>query len=188
MTKTPLLLCIDTGDGNHDFSLNVIEPAWNDYIYSAKPSDIDENASLVWLAETQGFSYEEFKQALTECADKTKSHPSKFIRSVYQELENLTTSIAMLVFVMQTDDYEEHMKCVNEKTNTFNIPKDTLCGLINHVNGSGSILEIELDKDIENVGMDVVAHFGEDGAFWYGLRDIYGVDEDFFTSTVVWND
>ena len=67
MTKTPLLLCIDTGDGNHDFSLNVIEPAWNDYIYSAKPSDIDEKASLVWLAETQGFSYEEFKQALTEC-------------------------------------------------------------------------------------------------------------------------
>lgn len=47
---------IDTGDANYDFTLNAIYPHYN----GRKGDDIDDRASLVWLAKTQGYSKRNF--------------------------------------------------------------------------------------------------------------------------------
>jgi len=46
-------IMVDTGDGNYDFVLNTVYPA-----YCGPDDDIDDKASIVWLAKTQGYTKE----------------------------------------------------------------------------------------------------------------------------------
>ena len=95
---------------------------------------------------------------------KPEEKQDRFVKSVVEELENLPSHMATLTFLvsMKLFDYfdlreaMESEKKLNDSyifaerkgKGTITISKDTMCGLFDVWSGGGSVLEIELDKDV----------------------------------------
>ncbi len=133
------VIMIDTGDSNYDFTLNSIDPC-----FDGDPiEDLNDEASIVWLAEQNGYSKEAFVHFMQNIDALSKEeHP--FIHSVYENLENTSTSINGLVFIgtMSLADLAKAQR------DGVTIPKCTRCGFYDGWNGAGSPFDIELQRDI----------------------------------------
>ena len=148
-------IMLDTGNANSDFTRDNILNYCNYYSNSGR--DL-KDSSILWLARQQK------KAGLLVKAIKGKQTDDKFVNSCIQELENLPSHMATLTFLvnMKLFDYfdlreaMESEKELNKSyileerkgTGTITISKDTMCGLFDVWSGGGSILEIELDKDV----------------------------------------
>lgn len=144
-------IMLDTGNANYDFTMdNVLN-----WYGNSGDGSFQRESSILWLARQQ----RKATKLRTACkkvhrgdgyyVDREKQ-PDKFVESVIQELENLSTAMATLTFLtkMSLFDYfnlREKMK----ESGYIIISKDTMCGLFDSWNGSGSVLEIELDKDVK---------------------------------------
>lgn len=178
---------IDTGDANYEYTLNNI----TNYCGSGC---ISEHSSILWLCKRQG------KEAAFRTNIENGYKDDSFISSVRDELDNLTSSIGCLTFLVKTDletafnlydKYYKEYKLNNfydiEKrkgTETITIGKDTNCGLFDLFNGGGSLFEIKLDKDvvvpIKYIGeMNVDQNFGR-----YSVRYVYGIDSSFWKESL----
>ena len=102
----------------------------------------DEFDPIVFLIQSQGYEVEDFY-------DKEKVENSKFLKSLHNEIEELPVgSGGNIVFSKINVGFNEVRELENS-TNNIKIPKDGLyVGIHNVVFGEGSILEIELEKDI----------------------------------------
>lgn len=123
---------VDTGDGSYDFTLN--PNYYNNYIGSGPETDengIDKPASLVWLAETQGYSLEQLRQALAEGDIK---NPSGFLQSVRQEAVNTMSGMNMLTFLCEAT-LGDLLNWASNKSD-IRVPKSIMCGLFDSWNGS----------------------------------------------------
>lgn len=173
---------IDTGDGNYDFTLN--PNYYNKYIGSGPETDengIDKPASLVWLAETQGYSLEQLRQALAEGDIK---NPSGFLQSVRQEAVNTMSGMNMLTFLCKAT-LGDLLNWASNKSD-IRVPKSIMCGLFDSWNGSGSVLEIELEKDIV-IPKDYIRAFTVDasgGTYDYSADDVYGLSGSAYNTPV----
>ena len=165
-------IIVDTGDGNYDFSCNNL---FNYY----RPDDISnidttfEGSSLIWLMLQQDYSNEQIKAFITN----EDTQGSKFLKSVLQESENASTSMAALVFLTtmtlgELIDLNE--KISKGESGMLIIDKRTECGLYDPWGGAGGVLEIELDKDVM-VPFKFIDSALPDGARGYGVNDIYGL-------------
>lgn len=155
--KTILLL--DTGDANYDFTLN---PSYaNNYKIE------DDKASIVWLVEQQGHSKDELIKALED-----EKSDNKFMQSVMEECYNTSSSMNALVFLGkltlgQLLDVDNNSSVV--------VNKSAMCGLVDTWAGGGSLLGIELEKDVV-VPSNIVYYFGADGSNGgYSIDSIYGL-------------
>lgn len=83
-------IVVDTGDMNYDYTLNAVYPHYN----GREDDEIDDNASLVWLAKTQGYTREQLQNYLTNGKDKRDA--KGFLETVYQEVINCSTSCPAL--------------------------------------------------------------------------------------------
>lgn len=116
----------------------------------------------------------------------------KFIESCIQEFENLPSHMGTVTFLvkmnlfhlfnlmeLQKKEYDEKGKYdprKNEISKSYIVlGKETMCGLYNPWDGSGSVLEIELDKDVKLPIKYCV--FCVDGCKMYGydVGDVYGM-------------
>lgn len=181
-------LVIDTGDMNYDFTSNIIGGH-----YDASDDSIPEEASLLWLARQQGYKKSELKKAL---ADRGNSQ-SPLLKSIYVETVNCSTHMNALVFLVKMTLAQYFNLCdaidIEEKRNKsyylsertgrgyLVLSKDTTCGLYDSWNGSGSILEIKLEKDVR-LPFRCIASADHDGCHGYGIREIYGCGSE------LWND
>ena len=86
----PYVIRIDTGDGNVDYTANML----CDGIVEGKHS-LPDNASLVWLAKTQGYTKKQLEDVLAG-----KETNSVFLKSVYDEVMNCESDIRQLVFLV----------------------------------------------------------------------------------------
>lgn len=160
-------IMVDCGNWNCDCtSDNVL----NGYEYS-KDGSIDETSSMLWLAKTQGKATALRKACKQQYrndgyyADR-KKESDKFIESCIQEFENLPSHMGTVTFLvkmplfqlfdlieLQNKEHDNKGKYdprKNEKSKSYiMLGKDTICGLYNSWNGEGSLLEIELDKDVK---------------------------------------
>ena len=148
-------IMLDTGNANSDFTRDNILNYCNYYSNGGK--DL-KDSSILWLARQQK------KAGLLVKAIKGKQTDDKFVNSCIQELENLPSHMATLTFLvnMKLFDYfdlREAMESEKELNKsyiledrkgkgTITISKDTMCGLFDVWSGGGSVLEIELDKDV----------------------------------------
>lgn len=159
-------IMVDCGNGNYDYTRdNVLN-----WYANGKDGSIDAESSILWLAKTQGKA-----TALRKACRKVHRNdgnyverdkqPDKFIESCIQEFENLPCAMGTLTFLvkmplfqlfdlieLQNDEYDEKAKYdprLNKSRSYILLGKDTECGLYNPWNGSGSVLEIELDKDVK---------------------------------------
>ena len=173
---------VDTGDGSYDFTLN--PNYYNNYTGSGPETDengIDKPASLVWLAETQGYSLEQLRQALAEGDIK---NPSGFLQSVRQEAVNTMSGMNMLTFLCEAT-LGDLLNWASNKSD-IRVPKSIMCGLFDSWNGSGSVLEIQLEKDIV-IPKDYIRAFTVDapgGTYDYSVDDVYGLNGSAYNTPV----
>lgn len=150
-----VVVALDVGDCNYDFTGNNMLNYYSSWYGSGMPI----YSPIRWLAKQQGH-LGDLKKAL-----KGEETDNKFVASVIQELENLPSHMSMLIFLVNmtlgefiqlrekmlkdkkaNDSYEYEERKGTEK---FSISKHCMCGLYDVWNGGGSVLEIELEKDVK---------------------------------------
>ena len=136
-------IIVSNGDDNYDFWLNTH--------IADETGEVDENAEkagLVWLAKQQGYTFEELIEFMK---DEEYVNSNKFISSIVAEIfsgygcEALTFCVKMTIG--QAIALKEKMK--SNPNGSIVIDKNVTCGLFNPWDGSGSILDITCEKDIE---------------------------------------
>lgn len=154
---------IDTGDGNYDYILNTADK-------------LDDKASIVWLAGTQGVSKEALQQYLDD--ENAPSGNGDFLASLKQELENVTSDMNVVAFLtrMTLRDLLDINTKLKEQTKPrkITVTKSIMCGLYDPFLGGGSVLEVELEKDVE-IPFKIIRSCLPDGGDNYGVDDIYGL-------------
>ncbi len=165
-------IIVSNGDDNYDFWLN-------EHIVD-EDGEADENAEksgLVWLAKQQGHTLTEVVEALK---DEDSLNANKFLASISSEVYNgygceaLTFCIKMTLG--QAIDLKERMK--ENPNGSIVLDKKVKCGLFDMWDGSGSVLEIRCDKDIE-IPFDNIWKFyvDESRSNSYGsIHNVYGTD------------
>lgn len=153
---------IDTGDGNYDFSLHNVLNWQGD-------KHLQELSGLYWLAKQQ----RKLTLLKKEIAKSDKYHDgdcekSKFVESSITELVNCCTHMAALTFLVrmplktaiELEEYRVNLlrekkfgryspQDCKEDLGYIILDKSTMCGLYDDWNGGGSLLEIELEKDVK---------------------------------------
>ena len=148
-------ILIDTGDLNYDYTLNNFGPHYD----ARKNEPIPDESSLLWLARQQGYTKTQLKQAMRE-----RPAERNFMRSVYEEVNNTSTHMNTLTFMvkMSLEEYFHLTDAIvkereRNKSYTMNgrkgrgwilLDKTTTAGLYDPWSGGGSLLEIRLDKDV----------------------------------------
>lgn len=194
-------IMVDCGNGNYDYTRdNVLN--W-DGRHSG--GEIEKESSILWLAKTQGKATT-LREACKEIFRNNgyyvgrDKHPDKFIESCIQEFENLSSHMGTLTFLvkmplfqlfdlieLQNDEYDEKAEYdprLNKSKSYILLGKDTECGLYNPWNGSGSVLEIELDRDVK-----LPVKFAEicvEGCKMrgYDINEVYGLLDSCWKETV----
>ena len=126
--------------------------------------------ALVWLMKQQGYTMEDLKQVKEEydtffenapegngynqTYDEFRKTHSPFLTSICQELENQSYTMGCLTVLMKStlnemaDILEKEVETGERVPKEIVFPKDTMVGIFNPWNGSGSVLEIELEKEL----------------------------------------
>ena len=190
-------IMLDTGNMNYDFTRdNVLN--W-DGQWSG--GNFDKESSLLWLAKQQGKATL-LKKCVKESWNKWKNNEQqyketteckdKFVISAMQELANLTSHMGTMTFLVEMslfDLFELKEAIQKEKelnksyylderkgTGYIVLDKSTMCGLFNCWSGSGSVLEIDCEKDIK-IPLRYIFDVVVDGTKIYGydVNEVYGL-------------
>lgn len=160
-------IMVDCGNGNTDYTCdNVLN-----WYGNSGNGTFDNRSSILWLARTQK-KVTALRKACKavhrndgEYIDR-EVQKDKFVESCVQELENLPSHMGTVTFLvemplfkvfdlleLQKKEYDEKGKYdprLNKKSKSYIVlDKKTMCGLYNPWDGGGSVLEIELDKDVK---------------------------------------
>ena len=195
-------IMVDCGNWNYDC---VCDNVLNWYGNSGDGS-IDKESSMLWLAKTQGKATA-LRKACKQVhrddgyyVDRDKNK-DKFIESCIQEFENLPSHMATVTFLvkmslfelfdlieLQNKEYDEKGKYdprKNEKSKSYIVlGKETMCGLYDSWSGGGSVLEVELDKDVK---LPIkYAIFCVEGCKMHGydIDEVYGLIDSCWKETV----
>lgn len=165
-------ILIDTGDGNFDFVLNSVFPAYD----GEYKTEIDDAASLVWLVETQGYSKAQLWNALQQ---GDMSDPKGFLESVRVEVANETGHMNILVFLVELSleqliELQEHISSPEKRNGYLVVDRKTITGLYDPWYGGGSVLGIDLEKDVK-IPFKYIRSVLPDGGDGYGIGNIYGM-------------
>lgn len=164
-------IIVDTGDGNYDFTLN------NFLSYNAREDEeIEDESSILWLVKQQGYTKEHLNNAIKH----NDFHNSKLLKSIIQECQNVTTHMNTLSFFVKMT-LKEFID-FSDSNNSITLKSNTSCGLYDCWNGAGSVLGIDLERDVVIPAELINAHI--DGARGYGVDSIYGMMSSFWTETV----
>lgn len=184
-------IVLDTGDMNYDFVSNSIGGHHN-----ASDDSIPEESGLLWLARQQGYKKSELKKALAN----HKNVQSPLLESIYYETVNCSTAMNALVFLikMTLEEYftlRDGIDKERERNKSYRLSdrtgrgylilsKDTTCGLFDSWNGSGSMMEIKLEKDVR-VPFRCIYSARYDGCQRYGIQEVYGCGSELWTENAV---
>lgn len=176
-------IMVDTGDGNYDYTLNSVYPA-----YGGRYGDtIDNKASIVWLAKQQGYTKTQLKNALKQ---GDMRDPKGFLQSLRVELANANSMMNTLTFLARMTlqeliDLNELIKLQDRNGRMYDATKIPYCGyvvidkkaetgLYDPWNGCGSVFEIELEKDIR-LPIRFIRSALPDGGDGISIDRVYGM-------------
>lgn len=166
-------ILIDTGDGNYDFVLNSVFPHYD----GEYDTEIEDEASLTWLAGTQGYTKAQLWEALQQ-GDMADAH--NFLESVRVEVANASSHMNALVFLVeltleQLIDLKQHVDNAVDGEYLV-VDKRVMTGLYDPWCGGGSVLEIQLEKDVK-IPFKFIRSMIPDGGDGYGIANVYGMCE-----------
>lgn len=180
----PVNIMVDTGDGNYDYTLNNLYPAYCGYY---NEGGIDKKASVAWLAKTQGYTKGKLWRAIQ---DGDMSDPKGFLQSMRVEVANIASHMNTLTFLVELtleqlielnrlvklQDRNGHFYDATENPycGYIVIDKKTMTGLYDPWGGGGSVFEIELEKDVR-LPIRYIRSALPDGGDGYGIGDVYGM-------------
>ena len=185
-------IILDCGDGNFDYTLNKLFG----YNCLEKGCEEREFSSLSWLMKQQGYT----DKQITEFIESEDFQGSKFLESVYHECINASSNMNALTFLVKmslkealdlnefvnsikfTDKgYEKNREEQDARQGYVVIDKKISCGLYNPWCGSGSVLEITPEKNVE-VPLKFIDSALPDGCRGYSIKQIFGVCDS------IWDD
>ena len=164
---------IDTGDGNYDFVLNHVYPAYNGE-YGAP---IHKDASIAWLAKTQGYTRGQLRKALEA---EGKKDEDGFLPSMRVEVANVSTHMNCIAFLVKMEfrtllKINELLKVAGTRSHAaLTVSKDVMCGLYDPWYGGGSVLDIQLEKDVV-IPFRYIRSCLPDGGDGYSVASVYGM-------------
>lgn len=209
--EVDVVVSLDVGDMNYDFTCNDVLNWYGRY---NEKNELDPNSPIKWLAKQQK-KLTELKKALREKYlsqstdfQQEKYEYSRFVKTTIQELQNVCSHMNTLIFLCRMSlkeflDLKELINsekelndsyCYDERkgTKSFTISKNATCGLFNPWDGGGSVLEIELDKDVViptkavfDVWID--CNGSKCNGRGYDVADVYGIWRGAFNGTVTIN-
>lgn len=184
---------VDTGDGNYDYVLNCVYPHYN----GRCGETINDRASIVWLARQQGYTKTELNKALREGDIKD---PKGFLESMRQEVINHGSHMGILTFLARMTleeifELNELLKLQDRNGKKYAaeerpycgyilIDKKAECGLYDPWGGGGSILELQLEKDVR-LPIRFIRSATVDGGDGHSIRNVYGTDSSIYREDVV---
>lgn len=208
--EVDVVLSLDTGDCDSDFTqCNILNWYGIDGGYCDKENPLPKESPIRWLAEQQG-KLKEIEKMLSLEFDEYVVHYdgdkfSKFTQSVKQELENASSHMNTLVFLCKMSlkeflDFRYHISEEKELNNSYiyserkgtgaiKVTKNAMCGLYDIWNGGGSVLEIELEKDVV-IPYKAIFQVWIDcpgckaNGLGYDVSDVYGFDSSAFTGEI----
>lgn len=188
-------IMVDTGDGNYDYVLNSVYPAYCGYFNER----IDDKASIVWLTKRLGYTKTQLKKALRseEAIDYNKKGPDGFLRSMLKEVVNISSHMNTLTFLVKMSlgeliELNRLIKLQERNGRYYDATKRPYCGYIilekgtetglyDPWNGAGSLFEIELEKDIR-LPVRFIRSALPDGGDGYSVGSVYGMCESAWCS------
>ena len=174
-------LVVDTGDGNGDFVANSVPMYAPGYWgYDVLPDE----ASLVWLAKTQGYSKTDLLAALD-------GRPcTGFLASAKAEVENEVSHMNALIFLAEISLQDliriREALAKAEKTSlcdtrdrqdvgSITIRPKAMCGLYAKWSGGGSLLDIQLEREV-HLPIKFLREAVPDAVLYpYNIEDTYGM-------------
>ena len=184
---------VDTGDGNYDYVLNCVYPHYN----GRCGETIDDKASILWLARQQGYTKTDLNKALRKGDIKD---PHGFLESMRQEVINHGSHMAILTFLARMTleeifELNELLKLQDRNGHFYDaekrpycgyilIDKKAECGLYDPWGGGGSILELQLEKDVR-LQIRFIRSATVDGGDGCSIRNVYGTDSSIYREDVV---
>lgn len=151
-------IIVDTGDSCSEFMMNTLSPSWGGRIYGYG-YHISDYASIAWLTHQQGYKKQELNSYMHKIADenKRKSLKQGYLYSAAYEiwhelsdhnalcfLTKMKLKDALLLATLQKWGYSA------KKWNGYVIlDKNTTTGFYDSWSGSGSLMEIQLEKDVK---------------------------------------
>ena len=165
-------IIVSNGDDNYDFWLN-------EHIVD-EDGNVDENAEkagIVWLAKQQGYTLDQVVEILK---DEDNVSANEFLASISSEVYNgygceaLTFCVKMTLG--QAIALKEKMK--SNSNGSIVLDKGTTCGLFNPWDGSGSILDIACEKDIEIPFENIWKFYIDESRSdrYDSIHNVYGTD------------
>lgn len=188
--------CI-TDQLNLKLKVNIINS--DEIEYKKDIFDDNSNNSIHWLAKEQGKENEikeEFKKLNYNCENfdplriMTESYcEDEFVNSVVNELINVETNKNSLTFLATMDLFDIVKVMQYKKTNKDGyiiLPINTVCGLVDYKNKTGSLLKIKLRKDIY-IPFQKIYDICADGyrQHMYDVSDIFKLSEEYWDNEIV---
>lgn len=190
--KVAVTVFLDTGDANYDFVLNAAYPHYN----GSSDEPINELASLVWLAEQQGYTRKQLWDTLL-----TQSSDSEFLASCLQEVINASCPMLATTFLVkmtveqaielnailqQVEHYarENRIKPLDMPDfGRITLDKSVVAGLFDFSNGGGGIFEIKFEKDVV-IPIALIYSAMPDGGCGQSWMRTYGSNDELFCEAV----
>ena len=163
-TEVDVVIALDVGDANTDFTkCNILN-----YYRDTADMEIPHDSPIRWLAEQQD-KLDEVEHLIRLYKDDAvkeidPDYFSDFAKTVQQELANACSHMNTLVFLasMELFDFFKLRELIkaDEELNKFSdyanrqgkgefvVTKNAMCGLFDIWQGGGSVLGIELEKDV----------------------------------------
>ena len=186
-----VVVALDTGDANSDFTeCNILN--WYGTSGGYNPDgELSDVSPIRYIAETQGKLDEVERMIDYERGDVYRYYNqnfSKFTKSICQELYNGSSHMLSFVFLLQMTlkDFCTLREQMKEKKGSIQIDPKTMCGLYDIWGGGGSVLEVELEKEI-NLPVDKIWEAWIDcrgcnaNGHGYGVYDVYGFNSKPYT-------
>lgn len=160
-------------------------------IYLQNPNDHAERDTIIWneqdgeeiitqldetiekLIELQGYNVLDFEKYYQAKKNEKEIQENKFFDDLIEEIENCTYNYGNEIVVLAQAKILDMANAIIDKKQ-ITIPLDATCGLHNAANGSGSLLAIELEKDLNlTIGKDCEV-FYKDG-YRYNIDETHGL-------------
>jgi len=189
-------IMLDTGDGNYDYTLNSPYPCW----YGRYEDRLNNKSSLLWLARQQGYTKSQLWDALRDEKPPPSMERYNFLDSCRVELANLSSHMAILTFLvsMTLEQLIELNRCIklqdrnghffdateNPYCGYIILDKSTMAGLFDPWAGCGSVLDIQLEKDVR-IPIRFIRSALPDGCdTGYGVSGVYDMSASAWKDTV----
>ncbi len=177
--------------------VNVLTNFYNDEKYS-----FTTDGWLRWIMKSQGYKlsdypmlkeYSKFRYLVpvpgaSYYRDPVKNdwndvelnkYNNKFLKSMLQEVNNQIIDYMRTFTFLATVTIEDYFKLKSGDYKSITFNKDVMCGLYNPWNGSGSLLEIELEKGVtvqkKNIYQVQLEGAKEKNCGGYKVDEVYGL-------------